>query len=126
MTLINKREAVPIKIGSVNMYCEKMKISAKTDVFQANTISGSSLITNKLKRLTHISLSGRIYDPSRPLILAVMANSMNGSENIDVIYRNIKLQKCIVTGFEANDTGEDYIDLTINLATASSILLYTG
>lgn len=126
MTYVNLKEPVSVKIGSVTLYCEKMTLSAKTSVYHSTTVTGIPAKTNKCKQLTHLSLSGRVYDPERPMLLVMMMNNINGGENFNIVYKGIEFTGCIVTGVEAVDSGKDYVEITVSLATPYIANVYKG
>ena len=55
------------------------------------------------------------------MIMAGLMNNKNGSEGIEIVYKNLRFVNCIITGFSAVDGGEDYIELTINAATGATV-----
>lgn len=119
MTEISEKRAFPVKIGTVELYCEKMTMSAKTILTVNPTIKGTAITTNKCRRLTEFSFTGRVYNKEKPMFLAGLANNLNGTENVEIIYKDLRFARCTVTGYSAVDSGNDYIELTINAATSS-------
>ena len=119
MTEISEKRAFPVKIGTVELYCEKMTMSAKTILTVNPTIKGTAITTNKCRRLTEFSFTGRVYNKEKPMFLAGLANNLNGTENVEIIYKDLRFARCTVTGYSAVDSGDDYIELTINAATSS-------
>lgn len=126
MTEISEKRAFPVKIGTVELYCEKMTMSAKTILTVNPTIKGTAITTNKCRRLTEFSFTGRVYNKEKPMFLAGLANNLNGTENVEIIYKDLRFARCIVTGYSAVDSGEDYIELTINAATSSIAYFLEG
>lgn len=125
MTVLKKREAVPVEIGPFKMYCESMKFKAETTVYERPTITGAATMTNKCTKMTRVSFTGRIYNESRPMFSAGFANNINGLVNYDIIYRDLKFRSCIITGFSAEDSGENYITLTVHAATSMPVVFLT-
>ncbi|MBO5163757.1 MAG: hypothetical protein J6B75_04850 [Ruminococcus sp.] len=117
MTEVKVREAFPVKISNLTMYCESMKFSAETAIYEHSTVTGYPIMTNKCRKMTRISFTGRVYNDKTPMRLAGLANNLNSYEGVEIIYRDIRFYGCIITGFSAEDSGEDYIKLTINAAT---------
>ncbi len=126
MTEISEKRAFPVKIGTVELYCEKMTMSAKTILTVNPTIKGTAITTNKCRRLTEFSFTGRVYNKEKPMFLAGLANNLNGTENVEIIYKDLRFARCTVTGYSAVDSGEDYIELTINAATSSIAYFLEG
>lgn len=117
MTFVNLNQPIPVKIGEMTLYCEKMNLSAKTVLYCTPTLTGVPVRTNKCRQPTHLTFSGRVYEPERPMFLALMMNNMNGRDGLEVIYRDMRFINCTVTGVKAEDSGKDYIDVTVTLST---------
>lgn len=126
MTEVKVRKAFPVQIGNMTLYCESMKFSAETAIFENSTVTGFPLITNKDCKATRLSFTGRVYDEKYPMRWAGFACNYNSYEGLDIIYRDLCFPKCIVTGVSAEDSGEDYITLTINAATNYSLSFLNG
>lgn len=119
MTSVNTNEPTPVKIGAFTLYCEKMNLSAKTIIHLTPTVLGVPIKTNKCRQLTYLTFSGRVYEPERPMFLAAMMNNMNATDSLDVNYKGVRFPNCTVAGIDAADTGKDYIELTVKLATTA-------
>lgn len=126
MTKVKVREAFPVKINNLTLYCESMKCSAETAVFESSTVTGYPLMTNKDRKMMKLSFTGRVYNEKTPMRLAGFAANYNSYEGVEIIYRDLKFPGCIITGFSAEDSGEDYITLTINAATSYSVSYLSG
>lgn len=116
---ISQKKAFPVKIGAVELYCEKMTLSAETTVRIEPTLDGRPIAANKCRYMTQLSFTGRVYEKAAPLRMAGLANNLNGVEKQEIKYRNLRYPNCIITGFKAIDSGEDFIELTVNAATGS-------
>lgn len=119
MELSNKKP-FPVKIGAITLYCEKMTLDTKTDIMTCPSITGFAYYTNKARKPTYLSFTGRLYNKKQPLLYVGIANNINGSEMYEIKYKNLKFTSCIITGIHAVDSDEDYIDLTIEAATLST------
>ena len=126
MTEVKVRKAFPVQINNLKLYCESMKLSAETAVFESSTVTGYPLMTNKDRKMLRLSFTGRVYNENTPMRLAGFAANYNNYEGIDIIYRDLRFPRCIITGFSAEDSGEDYITLTVNAATNSSVGILSG
>lgn len=126
MTEISEKRAFPVKIGTVELYCEKMTMTAETILNVNPTINGTAVMTNKCRRLTKFSFTGRVYNKEKPMFLAGLANNLNGTENVEIVYKDLRFGRCTITGYSAIDSGEDYIELTINAATSSIAYFLEG
>ncbi|MBQ8959596.1 MAG: hypothetical protein IJ071_00010 [Ruminococcus sp.] len=120
-TVLTTREAAPVSIGAVTLYCEEFKAQAATAFHEEATVSGGSEITNRLRRRTRLTLSGRVYGRGETFVLAMngMINSV-GTFNID--YGRIRFTGCLLQGFSAEDKGEDYISAQVTLLAGGSEL----
>ena len=114
---ISTKKPFPVKIGAIILYCEKMTLQTNTDISTTPTVTGTSYYTNKCRKPTRLSFTGRVYNKENPLLYAAIANNINGTENYQIIYKNYKFINCIITGVNAIDSGEDFIELTIEATT---------
>lgn len=121
MSDISTKQPFCVNISSVELYCEKMSMSAETAVAVTPTVYGSPVRTNKCRQLTRLSFTGRVYSKDTPMIMAGLMNNKNGSEGIEIVYKNLRFVNCIITGFSAVDGGEDYIELTVSAATGATV-----
>ncbi len=114
---ISTKKPFPVKIGAIILYCEKMTLQTKTDISTTPTVTGTPYYTNKCRKPTRISFTGRIYDKENPMMYAALANNINGTENYQIIYKKYKFINCIITGINVIDSSEDFIELTIEATT---------
>ncbi len=121
MINISEKKPALVNIGAISMYCEKMSMTSATALSVKPTVTGSTVKTNKCIQPVRAAFSGRIYNPDRPLIIAVLANNVNGSENVEIIYKNLRFVNCIITGYSVTDSNEDYLDLTVEASTTSMV-----
>lgn len=126
MTELKNRKPIPVLFGSLKMYCEKMKFSAETLLYESPTVTGATTVTGKFRKMTRMTFSGRVYNDQRPLFSAGIANNINGTTGCNIVYRDLQFPNCTITGFSADDSGEDYIYLTVTAATSSSLIILNG
>lgn len=125
MTSINIKEPTPVKIANVTLYCEKMTLLAKSTLYHTPTVLGVSVKTNKCRQFTYLTFTGKVYEKERPLRIAMLLNNMNSTENHKIKYKGVEFPYCMVTGLKVEDSGKDYIDITVTLATAALGSLYS-
>lgn len=126
MTKVCVRKAFPVKIGAMTLYCERMKCSAETTIYESSTVSGFPVKANKGRKMTRVSFTGRVYNEKNPMRIAGFANNLNSYEELEIIYRDISFHGCIITGYSAEDSGEDYITLTVNAVTTRPVYFLDG
>lgn len=117
---LSTKKAFPVKIGPMTLYCEKMTLQTSTDVSVASTLTGYSHYTNKCRKITKLSFTGRVYNKEKPMLYAGLANNINGTDSFQIIYKNLRFIDCIITGVNAIDSGENFIELTIDVSTLTS------
>jgi len=123
----SEREAYPVTIGDFVIYCEEFKAFADTSYTEKPTVSGVTKITDKCRKSTQIVLSGRVYDETSPMRFISYANSMTGGNSLfSVEYRGITFSQCRFKGYTAEDKGEDFIYVSVTLATAGTAVLSGG
>lgn len=125
MVTISEKKPFLVNIGALPMYCEKMSMSSGTAISIKPTVTGVAVKTNRCIQPTQISFKGRIYDPERQWALATLINHLNGSENLEIIYKALRFVNCIITGYTVVDSNEEYLDLSVEVTTPS-IAYYIG
>jgi hypothetical protein len=119
MSEICRREAVPVVIGSLTLYCESFRAAGSTVLYEQPTVTGATVVTNKYVRATKLVLTGRIYAGDGALPVLTALNNMNGTPDTDIVYRGVTFPDCTVQGFTAEDRGDDMLYVTVTLAAAA-------
>lgn len=117
------REAIPVTIGYVELYCESFKASAVSNLAEQITVSGGNIITNRCKKSTRLVFKGRVCNETRPLGFLAIANTMSNPNGYTIEYRGIKFTNCVICGFTVEDKGDDFIYVTVNVATPDSVTM---
>ena len=117
MSEICSREAVPVSVGQLTLYCESFKAAANTVLYEQPTVIGGTVITNSCAKATKLTLAGRIYCGNGDLAVLTEINNMNGSSGYTVEYRGVSFSDCVVIGYSAEDRGDDMLYVTLTLAT---------
>lgn len=123
MNGLSQREAIPVTIGYMELYCESFKASAITDLAEQPTVSGDTYITNRCKKATRLVFKGRVYNESQPLRFLCIANTMNNPSGYTIEYRGMRFTNCIIYGFTVEDKGDDFIYVSVTVATPDSIII---
>lgn len=119
MSEICSREAVPVTIGQLTLYCESFRAVANTVLYEQPTVIGGTVITNKCAKAAKLTLAGRIYCGGGDLDVLTEINNMNGSAGYSVVYRGVCFPDCTVQGYTAEDKGDDMLYVTLTLAAVS-------
>ena len=119
MSEICSREAVPVAIGQLTLYCESFRAAASTVLYEQPTVTGATIVTNKCAKASRLTLSGRIYCGDGALSVLTAINNMNGTGGLTVDYRGVRFAGCTVQGYTAEDKGGDMLYVTITLASAA-------
>ncbi len=117
MSEICSREAVPVSVGQLTLYCESFRAAADTVLYEQPTVIGGTVITNSCAKATKLTLAGRIYCGDGDLAVLTEINNMNGSSGYTVVYRGVSFSDCTVKGYTAEDRGDDMLYVTLTLAT---------
>lgn len=117
MSEICSREAVPVSVGQLTLYCESFRAAADTVLCEQPTVIGGTVITNSCAKATKLTLAGRIYCGDGDLAVLTEINNMNGSSGYTVVYRGVSFSDCTVKGYTAEDRGDDMLYVTLTLAT---------
>lgn len=110
------REAVPVTIGQLTLYCESFRASASTVISEQPSVIGDTVITNQCVRASKLTLSGRIYCGDSELSVLTEIDNMNGSGGNTIVYRGVRFPNCTVQGYSAEDRGDDMLYVTLTLA----------
>lgn len=120
MNGICNREAVPVEIGQLTLYCESFRAAASAVLYEQPTVVGRTLVTNKYVKAARLTLTGRIYCGSGAAEVLAELDNMSGAEVGDVVYRGVSYPDCIVQSSAAEDRGDDMLYVTVTLAATSS------
>jgi hypothetical protein len=119
MSTISSREAVPVAIGQLTLYCESFRAAASTVLYEQPTVVGGTVITNKCIKATRLTLAGRVYCGAGDIPVLTVLNNMNGASGLTVVYRGVRFADCTVQGCTVEDKGDDMLYVTLILATAA-------
>lgn len=119
MSEICKREAVPVAIGQLTLYCESFRASGSTVLYEQPTVTGVTVVTNKYVRSSKLVLTGRVCSGDAALTVLTALNNMNGTPGVDIVYRGVRFPGCTVQGYTAEDRGDDMLYVTLTLAAVS-------
>lgn len=115
---VSAKEAYPVRVGALLMYCEHFKASGTRVFSEKATVSGDTFFSNVNKKALRITLEGRIYDEYVPLRMLLYTDAlMNADTPCTIEYRGMTFTNCRVQSFSAEDKGEDYIYASITLVT---------
>lgn len=118
-TELTMRQAIPVHIGTMTLYCESFKTSAVRSFSEEASVTGNDVITSSCPRAAKITFSGRVCNPENPINFVRTASSLLRSSNkFNVAYRGLIFKSCSVQSFTADDRGEDFISVSITLVSA--------
>ncbi len=117
MTEIKTRKPPCVDFGYFKLYCDSFRAAAKTVLTEVPSVTASTVMTNKCRHSTHLFITGRVYNEEMPMLIAGIINNMQGAAGFTVKYRNMKFEGCTFCGYTAEDRGEDFINVTVELAT---------
>lgn len=121
-TTFTAREAFPVAIGSVTMYCEKFRASAARRFTEESTVIGGDVFTNESPRSMEMTFSGRICVENAPLLTLLNAyNTLRRSVRNDISYRGLVFRNCQMKSFTVEDSGLDYVELSVTAITADDV-----
>ncbi len=123
MNELCRREAIPVTIGYMELYCESFKASAVSDLSEQPTVSGGNVITNRSKKSTRLVFKGRVYNETVPLQFLFIANTMDNPSGYTIEYRGMTFNNCIIYGFTVEDKGDDFVYVSVTVATPDMITI---
>lgn len=127
ITKLSSREAIPVSIGELTLWCEEFKASAVKSFSEEATVSGDTVITNSCSHSLKLIFSGRICSEESPVSFVQSVNNMlRTQESFNVEYRGLAFSQCRIQSFSAEDRGEDFINASLTLVTAENVSLSGG
>lgn len=121
---LSERKSFPVRIGDIVLYCEGYKASAMRTLAEASTVSGSNIITNSAPRAMKLTLRGRVIPLGNKMQFVCTAYNMLRSKvlfNIDC--RGLSCTGCTLLSFTAEDTGRDFINAEMTLASPNALTI---
>ncbi|MDE6520556.1 MAG: hypothetical protein K2K91_08935 [Ruminococcus sp.] len=108
------REAIPVVINGLTLYCEKFKALSSVELHEQPTVDGVAQITNRFRKTMKFTFTGRIYNNTdEPFSLLTLFNSMGSFSDFTINYRGMKIEKCIITNFTIEDKNEDFVYISV-------------
>lgn len=108
------REAMPVVINGLTLYCEKFKAISSVELHEQPTVDGMAQITNKFRRTMKFTFSGRIYNNTdEPFSLLTVFNNMGSCSDFTINYRGMKIEKCLITNFTIEDNNNDFVYVNV-------------
>ena len=123
MNVLSEREAIPVKIGYMDLYCESFKASAVSELSEQPTVSGVAMITNRFKKATRIVFKGRVYNEGQSLSFVTIANIMNSQAGYTIKYKELEFKNCMIYGFTVEDKGDDFVYVSVTIVTTDAITI---
>lgn len=121
MTQIKTRTPSYVDLGEFRIYCDSFRLESKTTLTEIPSVTSSPVSTGKCRHSTHIFITGRVCNEEKPMFLAGVVNNMNGASGFIIKYRDLKFSGCTLCGYTAEDRGDDFVTVTIELATPSYV-----
>ncbi len=121
MNELCRRESIPVTIGYMELYCESFKASSVSDLSEQSTVSGENIITNRSRKSTRLVFKGRVYNETIPLQFLFIANTMDNPSGYTIEYRGMIFNNCIIYGFTVEDKGDDFVYVSVTVATPDLI-----
>ena len=122
LTSLTSREAVPVTIGGVVMYCERFKASAVRSISENSTVNSDTVITNNSSRSTKLIFFGRICTDSSPDDFIFSFNDLvHSASPILVSYMGLDFNNCHMLAYTFSDNGGEWADVSVTLLTADTI-----
>jgi len=120
VTTITNREAIPVVIGNMTLWCEEFKAAAVRTFSEEPLVSGGGAITNTCPKAMKLTFSGRICGGPADFVKAA-SDMLRSGQKFMVTYRGLVFSGCRVQSFNSEDKGEDFIYAVITLITAEAV-----
>lgn len=121
MNEISVCEAVPVKIGYMDLYCENFKATAMAEITGQPTVSGLFQVTNNHRKLTKLTFKGRIYNENQSLLFMMMINGMTIATGYTIDYKGLRFSNCMIHSLIVEDNCGDFVNVSITVVTPENI-----
>lgn len=118
---ISTRHSIMVNVASIQMYCEHFTISMDNQLYEKTNLIGHSVITGKCQKSKRITYVGRVYRNNDPFYIARTIANLRSDYTFSTNYRGMIFHNCIIKDFKMEDKGEDFVYLSLTVATASPI-----
>ena len=122
--VITRREPVPVQIGTVTLFCESFRAEGSAVVYEQASVSGETVVTNRYKRSSVLTFTGRVCGSAAEVIAALDGLAGSGS-TIALSYRDLDFTGCTLRSYSAAEDG-DIVSLTVTFITQDSFTLTGG
>lgn len=119
VTTITNREAAPVAIGEMTLWCEDFKVAAVRSFTEDTLVTGGGTITNTCPRAMKLTFAGRIC--GSPDFVKSASDMLRSDQPYTVTYRGLVFSGCRVQSFTAEDKDEDFIFAAITLITNEAV-----
>lgn len=123
---ICKRRSEKVTIGAIQMYCEHFIMTGHTQLYEKSNMGGNGVITGRCPKSKKITFIGRVYHKNDPFTASRLIASLNGLRTYVTTYRSMLFYNCDIHDFKIEDKGEDFIYLTLTLATPLHVDYYAN
>ncbi|HBB72427.1 MAG TPA: hypothetical protein DCZ71_07470 [Ruminococcus sp.] len=118
--VISHREAVQVQLDTFTLWCESCRVTGSAVHYEQPTVTGKTVVTNRYRRSSELTFTGRVYGSASAAIAALSALTADSS-GFDTAYRDLILTGCTVRSFTAEDDGSDVVKLTVTVVTPDDI-----
>ena len=117
VTMLNSRQAEPVTLGLLTLWCEEFTAAAVRELSEASTVSGENAVTNTYARYARITLKGRAFCEEAPMYHAVELDRMlRRGYGVNVSYRGMTMRNCRVQSYTVSDKGRSELAVSVVLA----------
>lgn len=122
VTTINFRKPEEITLGTMTVYCDRLKAAEIRNFTEETTVSGSDVVTNSAPRALRLTLSLRIADDDQPMrCIKEFSDILRSGTDINFTYRGLEFRNCHVQSFNAEDSGSDFVTASLTLMTLTAV-----
>lgn len=122
MSVFVRRDPVLIRLFELSVYVDGIRAEAAETLYEQPSVTGSAVLSNRCRKGSRIVFSGRCYDESAPMKFIATLNNMTGTySGFTINYRGLVMTGCRLIGYTADDSGEDYLNVTFTVYTSDTM-----
>ena len=126
-TALVHRDSYPVHISAITIYCDSMRAERSAVYTEKPTVSGESVVTNRLRRSSVYTFTGRVCSTTGGMDVVSALDGMTGLPSaFNTEYRGLLLSGCYIKGFTAEDAGNGYINVTVSLLVTGDVRYSSG
>lgn len=126
-TELSYREAQPVTISGVTVYCERFRAFSARNINEESTVDGNTVITGNAIRNTRLVFYGRVCTEDSPEAFILNFNQLvHSASAFTVDFMGLSFPTCRMFSYSFDSKDGDWADVTVTLVTSDTIIRSNG